>query len=539
MATSTIFTNGRILTTTQAGLETQPTFANSMLIEGNKIVAIGSHNDVVSRASINVQVRDLEQKTVLPGFIDGHMHLLLLGQSLRKLDLVHCKDVADIQSTIKRYASENPHLPSIMCKNWFHSMTPNGVSAIMLDSIDPRPIFVDNSTLHSAWCNTAALKVLDIQDTPDPAGGKIHRDSNGNPSGVLDEGAVMSIIWPFQASSSPKPERIDAIRAAVKEYNAAGYTGIVEMAMDEEAWDALVTLVDEQPDLPTRVAAYWLIKPTADVEANSKQVKRAIELSKLYNAERNPDLRIVGIKLICDGIIDACTAFLSEPYALAGLPPPVWLPEHIEPVVKEADAGGLQIALHAIGDGAIKMAIDALEKHTTPGRRHRIEHLELASPEDAKRLGRLGLTASIHPVHADPSILTAWPRLLGADRCKRAFAYREFADAGALMAIGSDSPTSPWAPMSNLYVATTRKSSRKPDFEGTVNEHFKLGVCEAIVAGTTGSAKSVFSEERTGSLGVGKMADFVVVDIEWNANELLKASVQETWFSGKRVWELE
>ncbi|KAI8264564.1 amidohydrolase [Colletotrichum sp. SAR11_239] len=511
MGASTLFINGRILAKGGTGLEAQPTFADSMLVQDGKVVAIGPQSEVLPKDTTGFEVRNLQQRTVLPGFIDGHMHLLLLGQSLRKLDLVRCKTIDDIRSTIKAYAAANPDVPTILCKNWMHSMTPGGVSAALLDDIDPRPIFIDASSQHSCWCNSAALEKLGAAEMADPPGGSIHRDAQGKPTGVLDEGAMMSVIWPFQAASAPKRERIEAIRAAIKEYNAAGYTGVVEMAMDEEAWDALVTLKEEEPALSIRVASYWLIKPTADIAANSRQVRRAIELSRTFNSSNDPDLRIVGVKVICDGIIDACTAYLSEPYAPAGLPPPIWEPGHVEAVVKEADAGGLQVALHAIGDAAIKMAIDAIERNGMPGRRHRIEHLELASPEDAQRLGKLGLTASIHPVHADPSILTEWPRLLGEDRCKRVFAYREFADAGALMAIGSDSPTSPWAPMQNLYVASTRRSSRDPSYPKVVNEHFKLGLCESVVAATWGAACSVFAEERVGSLAVEKPLNFGIV----------------------------
>ncbi|KAF3394133.1 putative amidohydrolase YtcJ [Penicillium rolfsii] len=460
MSASTFFFNGRIFASTTAGPHENPTFADSMLVENGKIIAIGSSDEVIAfKPTSDMETRDLQQRSVLPGFIDGHMHLLLLGQSLRKLDLKHCKSLEDITATIEEYARMHPDAPTILCKNWMHVVTPNGVTAAMLDGIDPRPIFIDASSQHS-----------------------------------------------------------------------------LEMAMDEEAWDALVTLRGMEPDLPLRVAAYWLIKPTANLEENSRQVQRAIELSKVYNAETSPDLRIVGIKVICDGIVDACTAYLSQPYASVNSPPPIWAPEHLQPVVKEADAGGLQIALHAIGDGAIKMAIDAIERNTTPGRRHRIEHIELASPEDAKRLGDLGLTASIQPVHADPSILTEWPRLLGEDRCQRAFAYREFADAGALMAIGSDSPTSPYAPMHNLYVATTRRSARDPEYTKVVNEHFQLGMCESIVAASGGAAMSVFAEHRIGTLAEGKFADFVIVDMDWDANSLLQANIAETWFGGRKVW---
>lgn len=537
MSAGTLFFNGRILAGTGAGFQGEPRFADSMLVEEGKITAIGSQSEIITRERISsMEARDLQQRTVLPGFIDGHMHLLLLGQSLRKLDLQHCKSVDDIKATIKEYAVANPNAPSILCKNWRHSMTPNGVTAAMLDDVDSRPIFVDASSLHSCWCNSTALKALGVASMPDPAGGKIHRDSTGNPSGLLDEGAMMAIVWPYQAASSSKEERIEAIRAAIRSYNSAGYTGVVEMAMDEEAWDALVTLYTIEPDIALRIAAYWLIKPTENSEANSKQVQRAIELSRQYNATTSPDLRIVGIKIVCDGIIDACTAYLSEPYAPVGSPPPIWTREYLDPVVKQADAAGIQVALHAIGDAAIKMAIDAIEKNASPEKRHRIEHIELASPEDAKRLGELGLTASIQPVHADPSILKEWPRLLGEDRCQRAFAYREFADSGALMAIGSDSPTSPYAPMHNLYVATTRQSARDPQYTEAVNKHFQLGMCEAVVAASTGAARSVFSEERTGSLEIGKLADFIVADMRWNADALLEAKVIETWYGGRKVW---
>ncbi|CAJ0554455.1 Ff.00g129680.m01.CDS01 [Fusarium sp. VM40] len=532
----TLFVNGRILSKAEVGLNGTAQFSDSLLVQGDKIIAIGARRDIASDVGSNTEVRDLNQRVVLPSFIDGHMHLLLLGQSLRKLDLSHCKTVQDIRSCIKDYAVANPKTPTILCKGWRHHMTPDGVTAAMLDDLDPRPIFIDAGSLHSCWCNTAALEQLEVADMPDPAGGKIYRDADGRPSGLLDEGAMMSIIWPFQAKSSPKQERIEAIRAAIQEYNTAGYTGAVEMAMDEEAWDALVTLKKTTPNLSLRIAAHWLIKPTANPEQNSKQVQRAIELSKQYNSATSPDLRLVGIKVITDGIIDACTAYLSEPYATAGNPPPIWEPEHLGPVVKEADAGGLQVALHAIGDGAVRMAIDAIEMNATPGRRHRIEHLELVSPEDAVRLGKLGLTASIQPIHSDPTALTAWPELLGEERYQRAFAYREFADAGALMAIGTDSPTSPWSPMHNFHVAINRQSSKDPTNPKIVHEHFKLGMCETFVAATEGAARSVFAENRVGSLSVGKLADFIVVDMEWDPKTLLKAEVKETWFGGVRVF---
>ncbi|KAH8677039.1 amidohydrolase 3 [Ilyonectria robusta] len=534
-----LFTNGRILSKADVGLNAQPTFAESMLVKDGIISDIGSAVNLTAKYQHDngISVRDLEGKTVLPGFIDGHMHLLLLGQSLRKVVLDECKSLEEIRDTLRSYAKENPQLPRILARGWMLDLTPDGVNTAMLDDIDPRPIFIDSMDLHSVWCNSPALDALGVADMPDPMGGTIGRDENGKPTGLLSEGAAVGIAWPYLSQAMTKTEKMETIMSALKIYTASGYTGLIEMAMDEVVWDALLTLRAEQPELAMRITAYWLILPDSEA-ACRKQVERVVELKEKYNRANSPDLCITGIKLICDGTIDACTAHVSKPYSNGLSPDPLWTKDGLEAVVKQAVASGLQIAFHAIGDGAIRMAVDAIEAHAAPNSRHRIEHLEFSAPEEAKRLGELGITASIQPVHCDPVLLRDWPRLIGSHRCERAFAYREFADNGALLAIGSDSPTAPYNPLHNLYTATTRRSAREPESTNTVNEHFRLGVCEAISAATLGAAKSVFAEDRVGSLDVGKAADFVVVGMEWDAKSLLKAEVKETWFDGKGVWSI-
>ncbi|KAK7416852.1 hypothetical protein QQX98_004910 [Neonectria punicea] len=530
-----LFVNGRILTKTEPGLDGQPTFADSMFVQNGIITAIGPRNEITKAYHLDgVVAQNLNGRTVLPGFIDGHMHLFLLGQSMQKLSLDHCKTPEEVVETIRTYAQDNPDLPKLLAKGCLPHLTAVGVDVNVLDTIDSRPIFIDSMDVHSMWCNSAALAELGVADMPDPVGGKIERDENGNMTGLLSEGAVVGIAWPHLAQAASQEERVQTILSAVEAYTASGYTGVVEMAMDELAWDAILTLHAQQPKLPMRITAYWLIKPGSEAEC-IQQVDRAIELNRKFNRKTSPDLCITGIKIICDGTVDACTAALSKPYAIAPSPPAVWTEVQLAPVVKHASSSGLQIAIHAIGDDAIRTAVNVLEAHTSPGGRHRIEHLELSSPEDAKRLGDLGITASIQPVHSDPAILREWPRLIGSHRCTRAFAYREFADSGALITLGSDSPTAPWDPLKNLYTATTRRSAREPECEETVNKHFRLGLCEAVAAATAGAAKSVFAEDRVGSLEVGKIADFIVVDMEWDAQSLLKAKVRDTYFGGKRA----
>lgn len=423
-------------------------------------------------------------------------------------------------------------------------MTDSKALASDLDDLDPRPIFISSKDLHSSWCNTAALKDLGIENTPDPEGGEILRDVDGKATGLLSEAAAVSIVWPHLSKVVGRQDKLAQIREAIAVYNAAGYTGLLELATDEEIWSLLTELRQQEGQLAVRIACHWLIQPRKTTTEHIAQVDRAYELYKQFNIETSPDLRILGIKVIGDGVIDACTASLREPYCEPGTNcDPIWPYETLLPVVKHADALGLQCALHAIGDNTVKTAVDVLstlapsaEESRARDRRHRVEHLELTSPEDAKRLGELGITASIQPVHSDPAILRAWPTLIGAERCKRAFAYKEFADGGATLAIGTDAPTAHHLPLRNLYTGTTRRSAREENLTETLNDHFKLDLGQAFRAASASVAYSCFADKRLGTLEKGKLADFTIVDIAWDATQLLKGRVDETWLGGRCVF---
>ncbi|KAF2840052.1 amidohydrolase 3 [Patellaria atrata CBS 101060] len=511
-----------------------------MIIENGQIMHIrSSDSSEIKKGSEEqgVDTQDLENRIVLPGFIDGHVHLLLFGQGLKKLSLRHCTSLSDIRATIRSYASANPQLKRILCTGWMRWMVDEEATAAALDDLDPRPILIDSKDLHSTWVNTQALRELGCLSSPDLPGGSFSRDADGNLTGQLHETCVTTIVWPYLARVASLQENLEALKAAFLAFLSAGYTGVIDMAMDEIAWSALQEY-RQTSELPIRVAAHWLITPSLTEAENLSQVDRAIELYQQYNRETSPWCRIAGIKIITDGIIDGCTAALSKPYTSNGADPgPFWNFEQLAPLVRKADGAGLQIALHAIGDAAITMCINVLEQHASPGHRHRIEHLELASPEDAARLGRLGITASIQPVHADPAILRAWPSLLGDERCERAFAYTEFAEGGANLALGTDAPTAPNSAFENLYIATTRRSAREPALEDMVNEKFALGLEQAVRGATLGTAYSCFMEGETGSLEAGKQADFVLVDGVWEKDLLLGFKAVETWVGGRKVYE--
>lgn len=515
----------------------------AMLVVADSIEHVGHPDDLQIRDAIaaGADVQDLLGKSILPSFIDGHLHLLLVGQALLKVSLDNCKSLEDIRQTIKKRAAQDTTSARIFARGWMHSMTPEGVDSSLLDDIDARPIFVDTKDLHSTWCNTAGLKeiceIMNLEeDAPDPPGGTLQRDRNGKLNGVFNESGVFQIIWPFIAQVASMDEKKASIKAAIDEFHSVGYTGMIDMAMDDTIWDPLIELRNTEGLGGMRVAAYWLMKPNDSLENILSQVDRAAEMANKYSSENSPDCRIVGVKVICDGIIDACTASLTEPYSNNTHPDPFWDEATLHQLVSRAHKLGLQVALHAIGDRTIKMAIDVLEANTDASRRPRIEHLELASMEDAARLGRLGITASIQPVHSDPAILRAWPKLIGPDRCKRAFVYREFAEGGAHLALGSDAPTAPHQPLPNMYVATTRKSYRERDLDTVINAEQALTVCQAVTAATWGSARSCFADQWTGRLSKGMKADFVVCQLQLTAEKLVDGVVEQTWFEGKQVY---
>lgn len=537
MATTTVFTNARIFAPAGPPSNTPDDFLEAMVVTDGQIAYVGHKDDlqIQEAKDAGAAVVDLGNRVVVPGFIDGHVHMQSFGMSLRQLDLISCKSLEEIRRTIKSYAEAHPEEPRILCKGWIQATTNGEALASMLDNLDPREIFVGAMDMHSVWCNTAAIRAMGAEDLPNPPGGTIHRDENGKASGLLSEDAVVGLVWPYLAQVASTEDKIDALAKATAAYSASGYTGLIDMAMDDGTWKTLNRFRNER-GFPFHVAAHWLIPYSGDRTEHLRVVDHAIEMHKKYNPTTSPTFCIAGIKIICDGTVDGCTAGLSQPYG--GKPDrvdPIWPLEELVPVVQRADAAGLQCAIHAIGDQAVKNAIDALSQ-VSPGKRHRIEHLEVTAPEDAKRLGVLGITASVQPVHSDPYILRGWPDLIGEDRCRRAFAYKDFHDGGATLAFGTDAPTAAHFPLPNLYNATTRRSAIEPESTETTNAHFGLELATAVTAATTGAAYSRFAETWTGRLKEGLRADFVVLDMEWEKEKLLEAKVYETWYGGERVW---
>ncbi|MEX2510282.1 MAG: amidohydrolase [Homoserinimonas sp.] len=531
---STLYTNAVVFTA-----DAVPS-AEALLVTDDRLAFVGDVETARRMAgeSGSVNVVDLGGDFVMPGFTDGHTHLVMTGEALQKVDLLDAGDLAGIQERLREASVASPEAPRVLGRSWLPNAVPGEPTRQMLDEVDAdRPIYLDANDIHSVWVNSAALRELGItRDTPDPVGGRIARDADGEPSGMLYETAVLTHVWPKLTALASDADRDAALDATFEHYLASGVTGAIEMALSEEALAALLRAEARHGSLPVRVAAHWLINRDASPEQIMEQVGRAIELSSSVSS---PWLSVVGVKLILDGVIDSCTAAMKEPYADGSNAEPIWGLDELIPVVVAADAAGLQIAMHAIGDDASGIALDALEHafrvNGARVRRHRMEHLETITVENVARLAALGVVASMQPVHADPAVQENWRAMLGDDRVDRGFPWPELVAAGAPLVFGTDAPTAPYPPLPNMFIAATRRSAFDQSLPANLPV-YAMPIADALGHATRVAAWSCGRESDLGSLSTGKLADFIVLDtnpLTAAPEELLTARVKRTVVGGE------
>jgi predicted amidohydrolase YtcJ len=508
----------------------------TIVIDNGRIVAIGEG----LRPAPGDTVLAFDGSVIAPGFVDSHVHLVWLGESLAKVGLTDARDLAEIQDRLRAERERLGDGASMLLgKGWLFDAVPGEPTAAMIDeAVSDIPVFLDSNDMHSVWVNTAALESMGVDaSTEDPTSGRLSRLQSGEPEGVLYERAAHEIAWAHLTTVTSDDDRAASVLRALRAFAAAGVTTVVDMGMDEAGWRALQHVAASLGGtLPVRVAAHWLVVDTGTYEGNDAQVSRAAEL----RAESTEWLEVLGIKLVLDGVIDACTAAMTVPYAGGGNGSLMWDRDRLRAVSMAADALHLRIAMHAIGDLASTAALDTLESVVTTNpdwdRRPRLEHLEIVAADTPKRMATLGVTASVQPVHADPAIQPNWRAQLGDDRVERGYPWTSFSDAGALVAFGTDAPTAPHEAMVNLYIATSRKSVIEPDLPANTPQ-FAVPLDAAFRHATIDSAISIAVEDRIGRLRVGHLADLVVLERHpEEENGLLGNTIVSTFTGGRLVY---
>jgi predicted amidohydrolase YtcJ len=516
--------------------------AAAVAIAGGKILKVGTNEEVEALKGPATKTVDAQGGTVMAGFNDSHVHFLGGGQSLEQVNLFEAADLASVQAKIRAFAAERKDRPWVLGRGWLYASFPGGLpTRAQLDEVVPdRPAAMTCYDGHTLWVNSKALAAAGItKTTPDPANGQIVRDpATGEATGVLKEAAQRLV-----REAMPKLTREDklaAIRRAIQEARRLGVTSVQNAGMDPEEFELYAEL-EAKHELGVRMYAA-LAAPPGFTE----------ERARLYEEVRRkhpdgPYLKTGAVKLYADGVIEAHTAAVLEPYAnrdTKGIRN--YTAEEMNRIVGTMDARGWQVFIHAIGDAGIRMALDAYEQaaraNPAPerGRRHRIEHIEAASAADLPRFGRQGVIASMQPFHADPNanVLEVWAVNLGPERASRAWAWKTILDAGGRLTFGTDWPVVDLDPRPGIRTALTRKTrDGKPD--GGFGPGQRLPLATVVDAWTSGPAYASFEEGRKGTLAPGMLADVVVLSTDVFKESPEKAAdfeVETTIFDGQVVY---
>ena len=517
---STIVLNARIYTVNPK----QP-WAEALAIREGKIVAVGTAKDVNAFRGPSTFVIDAHQHLVLPGFVDCHIHFMEGSLGLTHVVLNGAKSVAEIQKRVRDYAASHPDEPWITGMGWTYPTF--GPSALpdkkILDEIVPdRPVFLSAFDGHSSWVNSKALDMAGItRDTPDPRNGKIVRDQNGDATGALKEHASELI---YRLLPEPtREERLAALKLGMHEANQFGLTRVHSAGGDFDYLDLYDELRKSGDQTLRFYIAYFLDPPelTAD------------EIQKIESARSDyHDDWISGgaVKTMLDGVIEAHTAAMLAPYS----DDPTqsgklfWDPLKYDHAINELDRRGLQIFTHAIGDKAVRTALDAYEgaarTNHTKDARPRIEHIETISAQDIARFGKLGVIASFQPLHAypDEDTLQIWARNTGPERATRAWVWHSIESAGGRLAFGSDWPVVTLSPWPGVQNALTRQTT-EGDPPGGFDPNERVSLEDTIKAYTLGAAVAGRREKTEGSLEPGKLADLILL-----SQDLFKIKPSET-----------
>lgn len=530
-AADLIVTNAKIWTVDKAHPQ-----AEALAVIGDRIVAVGSVADVDAWHGPQTKVVDAQGKLLLPGFNDAHVHFVDGGDHLQA---VHLKDAASPQEFAERIAQRAKITAKgewITGGDWDEQKwsPANLPTKELIDAVTPEtPVWVNRYDGHESLANSVTLRLAKIDaKTPDPPGGQIVRDAQGSPTGVLRDSA-QDLVFKIMPSMS-EAHRMRAIHQAMEHAASLGVTSVQDMNPsyeDVKAYD----LLQEKGQLTLRVYA-------APLETQWKdQAKIGIR-----RAFGTPLLRLGAVKGYADGSLGSETAYFfdaykDDPKSHGLLSDEMHPPSAMRQRLQGADAAGLQLCVHAIGDRGISMILDIFEQiekaNGKRDRRWRIEHSQHMAQKDFARYARLGVIASVQPYHAIDDGRWAEKRI-GADRIKRTYAFRTFLENGVRLAFGTDWSVAPLSPMWSIYAAVTRATLDGKTPDGWVPEQ-KLTVAEAVEAYTMGSAYAEFQEKEKGSVTPGKLADFVVLsdDIFKIPPAAIKnVKVEATYLGGKLVY---
>ncbi|MFO8030767.1 MAG: amidohydrolase [Cyclonatronaceae bacterium] len=491
---------------------------------------------------------DGKGRTLLPGLIDAHAHVMGLGDARLTVNVMGIGSLAETLDEVARYAESYPDLAWIRGRGWNQVLWEEDrfPTAKELDrAVAGRPVWLTRVDGHAGWANTEAMRLAGVtRDTEDPEGGAIIRDDDGNPTGVFIDRA-MDLVRRHIPPPEP-PERRLALTEALEEIRSVGLTGVHDAGVGVDDF-LLMKEFGDQGHLTARL--YGMIGGTG--EDFDRFVEGVADLPGGPLAGYADDrLFLQSVKIYADGALGSRGAALLEDYSddpgNRGLL--LYPEEELLEMVNKAVSHGYQVGTHAIGDRANRMMLNVFEKvfekydpdSGVRELRHRIEHAQVVHPEDIPRFRELGIVAAMQPVHATSDMNMAEDRL-GAERMAGAYAWRTFLEEDVVLAAGSDFPVERSNPFHGLHAAVTRQDHDGQPESGWYPEQ-RLTREEALHGFTLGAACAGRMEPLTGSLEPGKWADFILIDRDYfnvSEQEIWQIDVEETWLAGERVFRKE
>jgi predicted amidohydrolase YtcJ len=519
---------------------------SAVAVRAGRIVAVGRDEAIRAFVGPRTRVIDLRGRTVTPGFGDAHIHPVSAGVGQMRCNLQGAEGQDRYLEIVAAYAASHPDEPWIRGDGWSMADFPGGIPRReALDRVSPdRPVMLDSRDGHTAWVNSKALEMAGITaETPDPEDGRIERDPDRQPSGALQEGAVDLVTRVVPATTAD--ELVAGLRLAQAQLHAWGVTNWQDAIVRPDEEEIAYTTLAGRGELTARVvgALWW------ERSRGSEQIEELVERRARTSLGR---YAATSVKLMQDGVLENFTGAVLEPYLdVDGLQTTNRGISQIDPAVLDGyvtrlDALGFQPHFHAIGERAVREALDAIEAarraNGTSDTRPHIAHIQVIHPDDVVRFRDLGVVANAQPYWAchEAQMDDLTIPFLGAERAGWQYPFRSLLTAGARLAMGSDWAVSTANPLLEMEVAVNRVSDRDRGAKPPFLPDERIELIDALAAFTTGTAWVNHLEDAVGSIEVGKAADLVVLDrdlFDRSEGAIGEARVVATFIDGAAVYE--
>ena len=516
--------------------------ANAFAVKDSKFIAVGNTDEILSMSGESTRVIDVNGNTVVPGFIDSHTHLSSGAKIVTGINLSEIREKAVWLEMIKERVKTMEPGEWLLGGRWDYTFENKGYPTRWeLDKVAPdNPVALSDIDGHSMWINTMAMELSGIQpDSEVPMGGQIVLDDEGIPTGILLEGA-MELVWQDESYIRDSDKARKEIQQVIDYATSLGITSVHDMSSRIELNKYKELAADQKLNLRVFWGEHSKFSQEDDSTNQDNLIYELIDQFKVYDDDLGPMIEYGFIKYVIDGVLSTHTAALVDPYTDRPdvIGEPFYIQNELNFLVKRANSLGMPVAIHAIGDRGVEMALNAFEYSNHLDYANRVEHVEVVQPGTVERFRKLGVTASMQPNHGTGVIGKYITPRIGEEREQFAYVWNDFLKGGVRLALSSDFATSPFSPLVQLYDAVFRESPSGL-YDGPWYPDQRISFDEALYAYTQIGADLSGWGDEIGSITEGKWADFAILDQRLNdpvGKELKDTAVSHTFFAGKEVF---